>query len=75
MSNFTDIKFATSDVIKGLGALIFIGSMWADLKSDQVRHQEEHVLINYRIKAIERCCNVAVKPDDVKIKETNTPEF
>lgn len=54
MADFKDIKFTGADIIKLAGLVLMLGSMWADLKSDLIKHKEQQKLIEYRIAQLEK---------------------
>lgn len=49
-----DVKFSGSDIIKLLGFIGVIGTMWYDLKTDFEVHKAEHKLLEYRIESLEK---------------------
>lgn len=49
-----DVKFTGSDVVKLIGFIGVIGTMWYDLKTDFEVHKAEHKLLEYRIDNLEK---------------------
>jgi len=69
---FSKVKYTNTDVIKFLGFVLFISSMWYDLKTDFEIHKEEHKLLEYRINELEIACitpRVAVLPRETKLED------
>lgn len=54
MTDFGNVKFTGADLIKLVGFVLMLGSMWADLKTDQIKYQEQQKLIEYRLAQLEK---------------------
>ncbi len=67
-----DVKFTGSDVIKLIGFLGVIGTMWYDLKTNFEVHKAEHKLLEYRIASLEKSvlASVAYNYNAILPKET-----
>ena len=72
---FSKVTYTNTDVIKFLGFVLIISSMWYDLKTDFEIHKEEHKLLEYRISELENkkiACitpRVAVLPRETKLED------
>lgn len=73
--DFNKLKYNATDVVKFLGFVLIISSMWYDLKTDFTVHKEEHKLLEYRLATLESKMiaqvsfrPLTVKPEDVKLK-------
>ena len=71
-----DVKFTGSDVIKLIGFIGVIGTMWYDLKTDFEVHKAEHKLLEYRIDNLEKkmlaCVQYkynAILPKETKLED------
>lgn len=65
MTNFSNIKFETKDVVKLVGFVAFMGSMWYDLRTEQIVAAEERKFLQYQVNQLQAVLthrNEAVKP-------------
>ena len=69
MTEFKNIKFTGADIVKLAGFIAMTCSMWYDLKTDQIKTQEQLKFQQYQIDELKRTCQVyAVKPKEIKIE-------
>ena len=61
MPKFSDITFTMTDVVKGVGFLVLIGAMWADLKADRVKTKAELSFLQYQINELKQICGILPK--------------
>lgn len=72
---FSKVTYTNADVVKFLGFVLVISSMWYDLKTDFEIHKEEHKLLEYRITNLETkkiACltpRVAIMPRETKLED------
>lgn len=72
---FSKVTYTNADVVKFLGFVLVISSMWYDLKTDIEIHKEEHKLLEYRINNLEgkkiACLTprVAIMPKETKLED------
>lgn len=65
--NFNEMKFDGKDIVKLLGFVLFMGTMWSDLKTEQANAKKEREFLQYQIAELKS--NVLyVKPEEPKIK-------
>lgn len=69
--NLKDLNFSTKDVIQVVGFVGIIGSMWYDLKTDQVRINENQKFLQYQIDELKGNKRFAefILPDKVELKK------
>lgn len=73
------IQLNLTDVIKLIGFVLVISSMWYDLKTDFDVHKSEHKIIEYRLARIEALNNLAINtyehaavvPRETKLENEN----
>ena len=61
MSKFSDITFTMTDVIKGIGFLLLVGAMWADLKSDRIKTKSDITFLQYQVNELKQICGILPK--------------
>lgn len=66
MTEFSKIKFTSADVVKLIGFVAMVGSMWYDLKTDQIKSQEQGKFLQYQIDELKTL--YAIKTKDIKIE-------
>lgn len=74
---FNTLQFDTKDVVKLVGFVGVILSMWYDLKTDFAVHKEEHKFLEYRVEQLEKqnqvtamtYQSVAIVPNQTKIED------
>lgn len=70
---FDSITYTLTDVIKFLGFVTIMSSMWYDLKTDFAVHKAEHLLIEHRIGNLEKQLAVntyeAIMPKELQLKD------
>lgn len=72
---FSKVTYTNADVVKFLGFVLVISSMWYDLKTDFELHKEEHKLLEFRINNLENpkiACvtpRVAIMPKETKLED------
>jgi len=75
MAPFSQIKFDGKDIVKLIGFLIWSGSMWYDLKSEQVRGIEDRKFLQYQINELKRTTEfVKPEPPSIITYRSHTPE-
>ena len=63
---FSDITFTMTDIIKGVGAIIIIGAMWADLKADKVKVKAELSFLQYQVNELKQICGILPKTPHIE---------
>lgn len=61
MPKFSDITFTMTDVIKGIGFLLLVGTMWADLKTDKIRTKADISFLQYQVNELKQICGILPK--------------
>lgn len=54
MPDFSNIKFSPKELIQLGVFLVTIFSMWADLKTDQVKSKEKDIFLQYQIDELKK---------------------
>lgn len=44
-----DLKFTSKDVVQGVSLVVFLGSMWYDLKTQQLNQKRDIEFMQYQI--------------------------
>jgi len=66
------IKFDGKDFVKAVGFIGFVGSMWFDLKSEQIKAHEKIEFLQYQINQINNKKDkqlVAILPKELKLED------
>lgn len=73
MTEFSNIRFTATDVVKLGGLIVALATQFYLLKSEihdaKSSDKADKQVINYRLTELERCCNIsAIKPEEIKIE-------
>lgn len=71
MPKFSDITFTTTDIIKGVGFFLIVGTMWADLKADKVKTKADISFLQYQVNELKQICGILPKPINLEDEQTN----
>ena len=66
--NFDELKFTPKELVKAAGAALFLGSMWYDLKVEQLKQQNKIEMIEYKVSELKACKQVAILPKKIEIE-------
>ena len=45
---FDDLKFTSKDIVQGISLAVFLGSMWYDLKTQQLNQKRDIEFLQYQ---------------------------
>lgn len=69
MTQFQSIKFTAADFIKLIGFVGMVGSMWYDLKSQQIETKKDMAFLQYQINEVKSKIGLAaIMPKETKIE-------
>jgi hypothetical protein len=66
-----DLNFTAKDVAQALGLIVFLSSMWYDLKTEQLNQKKDIEFLQYQIneyKTNKSFKQIAVLPRQIEIK-------
>lgn len=71
MPKFSDITFTMTDVIKGLGFIALVGSMWLDLKADKIKVNNKIDFLQYQVNELKQVCGILPKQLKLEDEQNN----
>lgn len=69
-----DLKFTSKDIVQGVSLVVFLGSMWYDLKTQQLNQKRDIEFLQYQINEFKNqkpFKQVAILPRTVEIEKEN----
>lgn len=69
-----DLKFTSKDIVQGVSLVIFLGSMWYDLKTQQLNQAKDIEFMQYQINELKNnrpFKQVAILPRTIEIEKEN----